>query len=85
MLAGLAGKAAGYCDECNRRINPETVKPLICARGGQVSARGAKEGQATSMEITATFIGAGNYPISVLLEPSGWQTRSGISPQSTFS
>ena len=65
VLAGLAGKAAGYCDEYpNRRINPETVKPLICARGGQVSARfgGAKEGQATSMEITATLIGAGNYP-----------------------
>ena len=40
VLAGLAGKAAGYCDEYpNRRINPETVKPLICARGGQVSAR----------------------------------------------
>ena len=40
------------------------MKPLICARGGQVSARfgGAKEGQATSR------IGAGNYPISV---PSG--------------
>ena len=34
VLAGLAGKAAGYCDEYpNRRINPETVKPLICARG----------------------------------------------------
>ena len=68
VLAGLAGKAAGYCDEYpNRRINPETVKPLICARGGQVSARfgGAKEGQATSMEITATLIGASNYPISV--------------------
>ena len=68
VLAGLAGKAAGYCDEYpNRRINPETVKPLICARGGQVSARfgGAKEGQATSMEITATLIGAGNYPVSV--------------------
>ena len=68
VLAGLAGKAAGYCDEYpNRRINPETVKPLICARGGQVSARfgGAKEGQATSIEITATLIGAGNYPISV--------------------
>ena len=41
------------------------MKPLICARG--------EEGQAICMEITATLIGAGNYPISVPLEPSGWQ------------
>ena len=31
--SSTTGKAAG-CDECpNRRINSETVKPLICARG----------------------------------------------------
>ena len=39
VLAGLAGKAAGCCDEYpNRRINPETVKPLICPLAGDVDA-----------------------------------------------
>ena len=72
----LAGKAASYCDEYpNRRINPKTD---ICARGGQVSARFGGPRR------------AGNYgdhshahwcrlPHHVPPEPSGWQTRSGIS------
>eukprot|EP00969_Alexandrium_andersonii_P199679 8819754-Alexandrium_andersonii.AAC.1 len=39
VLAGLAGKALGYSDEYpNRVVNPEVIKPLICARGGSASA-----------------------------------------------
>ncbi len=66
VLAGLAGKAIGYSDEYPDKVmNAETVKPLICARGGAVSARfgGARDTQATSIEVTATLFGVGNQAL----------------------
>ena len=66
VLAASAGAAVAYSDEYpNKELNPETLKPLICMRGGQASARfgGARETQDTSFDITATPFGAGNYPL----------------------
>jgi hypothetical protein len=66
VLAGLAGKAIGYSDEYPDKVmNAETVKPLICARGGAVSARfgGARDTQSTSIEVTATLFGVGNQAL----------------------
>ena len=66
ILAGIAGKAIGYSDEYpNKVINPETVKPLLCAHGGAASARfgGGRDDQATSVDITATLFGCGNYAL----------------------
>ena len=71
VLAGLANKAVGYCDEYpDKPFNPETVKPMLEHRGGGVSARfgGGREDQTTSSRVTASLFGVGNYELKA---PSG--------------
>ena len=77
VLASLVGKALGYSDEYpDLPFNPDTVKPLLCARGGRVSARfgGGKKTESTSLDVTATLMGCGNYPLRL---PPGTEGMDG--------
>ena len=88
VLAQSAGAAIAYSDEYpNKQMNPETLKPLICMRGGRGSARfgGARETQDTSFDITATPFGVGNYALRLPYNTKGLAEKIyNVSPDYLF-
>jgi len=88
VLTGNAGATIAYSDEYpNKQMNPETLKPLICMRGGMGSGRfgGARETQDTSFDITATPFGVGNYALRLPYNTKGLAEKIyNVSPDYLF-